>query len=82
MWALLVVFDLPPVNGLSDVFQAQEQVLVEQLFPEGAVEAFDIGILTTAPTLSEAALVPLRAVRCMLRRATPEMKLPTPTPNA
>jgi hypothetical protein len=37
---------------------------------------------TSAPMLAEAALVLVRAVRCMLRRATPEMKNTTPTPNA
>ena len=36
----------------------------------------------SAPMLAEAALVLMRAVRCMMRRATPELKLPTPTPNA
>jgi hypothetical protein len=29
--------------------------------------------------LAEAALVLVRAMRCMLRRATPEMKIATPT---
>src|SRR5690242_1546188 len=37
---------------------------------------------TTAPTLAEAALVLVRAMRCMLRRTTPEMKTATPPSNA
>ena len=37
---------------------------------------------TAAPTRAEAALVLVRAVRCMLRRATHELKNATPTPNA
>jgi len=35
-----------------------------------------------APTLVEAALVLVRATRCILRRATPEMKSATPPSNA
>src|SRR6185437_3012766 len=37
---------------------------------------------TTAPTLAEAALMLVRAMRCMLRRTTPEMKTATPPSNA
>jgi hypothetical protein len=37
---------------------------------------------TTAPARGEAALVLVRAMRCMLRRATPEMKTATPPSNA
>jgi hypothetical protein len=33
----------------------------------------------TAPMLAEAALVLMRAMRCMLRRAPPELKTATPT---
>jgi hypothetical protein len=35
-----------------------------------------------APTSTEAALVLVRATRCMLRHATPEMKTATPPSNA
>ena len=35
--------------------------------------------VTDAPMPAEAALVLVRAMRCMLRRATPEMKSATPT---
>ena len=35
-----------------------------------------------APAPAEAALVLVRATRCMLRRATPEMKTATPPSNA
>jgi len=34
---------------------------------------------TTAPMPAEAALVLVHAMRCMMRRATPEMKIATPT---
>jgi len=34
---------------------------------------------TAAPMPAEAALMLVRAVRCMLRQATPEMKIATPT---
>ena len=34
------------------------------------------------PTLAEAALVLVRAIRCILRRTTPEMKMATPPSNA
>ena len=37
---------------------------------------------TTAPMPAEVALVLVPAVCCMLRRATPELKTLTPTPNA
>jgi len=37
---------------------------------------------TTALMPAEAALVLVRAMRCMLRRATPEMKSATPPSNA
>jgi len=37
---------------------------------------------TAPPTPAEAALVLVFAMRCMLRRATPELKTLTPTPNA
>jgi hypothetical protein len=37
---------------------------------------------TTAPALGEAALVLVRAMHCMLRRTTPEMKTATPPSNA
>ena len=36
----------------------------------------------TAPMPTEVALVLACAMRCMLRRATPELKTLTPTPNA
>lgn len=45
MGSLLVVFDHPPVDGLSDIIQGGEQVLVEQLIAEGPVEAFDVSVL-------------------------------------
>jgi hypothetical protein len=38
--------------------------------------------ITIAPTPAEAALVLVRATRCMLRRPTPEMKSATPPSNA
>jgi hypothetical protein len=34
---------------------------------------------TAAPMPAEAALMLVRAMRCMLRRTTPEMKIATPT---
>jgi len=37
---------------------------------------------TAALMPAEAALVLVRAMRCMLRRATPEMKIATPPSNA
>jgi len=37
------------------------------------------GRATTAPMPAEVALVLVRAMCCMLRRATPEMKVATPT---
>jgi len=37
---------------------------------------------TAAPMPAEAALVLVRAMRCMLRRTTPEMKTATPPSNA
>lgn len=45
VWALFVVFDHPPVNGLADVLQAQEQMLVQQFLAERAVEPLDVGVL-------------------------------------
>jgi len=37
---------------------------------------------TAAPMLAEAALMLVRAMRCMLRRTTPEMESATPPSNA
>ncbi len=45
MRALLVVFDLPPVDGFPHVIQAQEQVGIEQFLAQRPVEPFDIGVL-------------------------------------
>jgi hypothetical protein len=45
MRAVLVIFEHPPVDGLPDVFQPGEQVLIEQLLAECAVEALHIGVL-------------------------------------
>ena len=45
VWSLFVVFDHPPVDGLADVFQAQEQMLVQQFLAERSVEALDVGVL-------------------------------------
>ena len=41
----LVVVDHPPVRGLANVFKACEQVVVQHFLAEGAVEAFDVGVL-------------------------------------
>jgi len=43
--ALLVVFDLPPVNRFPDVIEAHEQVGIEQFLSQRPVESFDISIL-------------------------------------
>jgi len=49
----------------------------------GATEVLPQAVrATTAPTPAEAALTLVRATRCMLRRATPEMKTATPPSNA
>jgi len=40
------------------------------------------GRATAAPMPAEAALMLVRAMRCMLRRTTPEMKTATPPSNA
>jgi hypothetical protein len=41
----LVVFDHPPVGRLADIVQATEQVLIQHLLAEAAVEAFDVSVL-------------------------------------
>jgi len=52
-------------------------VLTEaHVMPPQAVRA------TAAPMPAEAVLVLVRAMRCMLRRTTPEMKSATPPSNA
>ena len=45
MGSCFVVVDHPPVRGLTDIVQAGEQMSVEHLFPERAVEALDVSIL-------------------------------------
>lgn len=45
MWTILVVIDHPPMRRLARVLKAREEVLVQDLLAEGAVEAFDEGIL-------------------------------------
>ena len=45
MGTSLVVLDHPPVGGLAKVFDAQEQVRIENLLAERPVEAFDVGVL-------------------------------------
>ena len=42
---LLLLFDHPPVLGPPNVVERGEQVLVEQLIPEGPVEAFNVSVL-------------------------------------
>lgn len=42
---MLVVLEHPPVGGLAHVVEAREQVAVEHFLAEGAVEAFDVGVL-------------------------------------
>lgn len=41
----LVVVDHPPVHGFADVLKACKQVLIQHLFAECAVEAFDESVL-------------------------------------
>lgn len=43
--SFLVVVHHPPVRLLADVVQVGEQMSVKHLFPEGTVEALDVGIL-------------------------------------
>lgn len=45
MGPFLVVVEHPPPGGLADVVEASEQVLVQDLFAKGPVEAFDVGVL-------------------------------------
>lgn len=45
MGSLLVVLEHPPIRRLSNVLDAQEQILVQHLFSEGAIESLDIGVL-------------------------------------
>lgn len=45
MWANVVVVNHPPMRRLAHVIRAREEVLVQDLLAEGAVEAFDEGIL-------------------------------------
>ena len=45
MRTLLVVFDLPPVNGFPHVVDSYKQVGIEQFFPQRPVEPLDVGIL-------------------------------------
>ena len=45
MGTLLVVLEHPPPGGLADILEAPEQVLVEHLLPERAIESFDVGVL-------------------------------------
>ena len=45
MGSFFVVVHHPPVRRFADVVQAGEQVSVKHFFPEGTVEALDVGIL-------------------------------------
>jgi hypothetical protein len=45
VWALLVVFDHPPVCCISDLSQVPEQVKVKKLVSIGSVKPFDVSVL-------------------------------------
>ena len=45
MGSLLVVLDHPSPRGFADVVERGEQMLVQDLFAQGPVEAFDVGVL-------------------------------------
>ena len=45
MWTDLVVIDHPPMRCLAHVLKACEEVLVQDLLAEGAVETFGEGML-------------------------------------
>ena len=45
MGSFLVVLEQPPVGGLAHVFQPDEQMLVQQLVAQRAIEPLDVGVL-------------------------------------
>ena len=45
MQSLLVVLDHPPPDRFAYVLEGGKQVLIEDFLTEGAVEAFDVGVL-------------------------------------
>lgn len=45
MGSLFVVFEHPPVDGFTDVFETDEEMLVEQLVAHRTVEALDVAVL-------------------------------------
>lgn len=52
MGPLFIVFDHPPIGGLSDLGQVTEQVEIEQFIPVGPVKTFDVGVLVRFPRLN------------------------------
>jgi hypothetical protein len=45
VWALLVVIDHPPMRCFAYVFEAGEEVLIEDFFAEGSIESLDVRVL-------------------------------------
>lgn len=45
MGSFLVVLEQPPVGGFADVFQPDEQVLIEQFVAQRPIEPLDEGVL-------------------------------------
>ncbi len=45
MGSSLVTLEHPPVSGFADVFQADEQMSIQQLVEQHAIEPFDVGVL-------------------------------------
>jgi hypothetical protein len=45
MGSLLIVFDHPPVGGLSDLVEITEKVEIKQFNPVRPVKAFNVSIL-------------------------------------
>jgi hypothetical protein len=66
MGSFLVVLEHPPVGGLADVFQADEQVHVQQLIAQCSIEPLNVGVLVGLPGLDVLDCHP--GVLCPLRK--------------
>ena len=45
MGPLLVVFDHPPIGGLSDLVQVTEEIEIKEFIPVRPVKAFNVSVL-------------------------------------
>ena len=75
----LVVFDHPPVRGLPQIVDLQEQMRVENLFAKRPVEALDVGFWFGFPGWMYRIAMPLSFAHCA--NASPRNSGPLSVPR-